>query len=141
MFSVQDKNFSKLIEGTLSEYLGFELISKSISTPSAKFEIKPHHLAPNGFLHAASIIMLADSLCGYGCIMNLPEGAQNFATVELKSNHIGTARHGIIECKAEAIHLGKNTQIWDASVFSGDKRIAVFRCTQMILWKKLDKIV
>ena len=69
---------------------------------------------------------------------NLPEGAQNFTTIELKSNHLGTAREGTIACVATAVHLGRTTQIWDATVTdkASGKTIALFRCTQMILYPK-----
>jgi acyl-coenzyme A thioesterase PaaI-like protein len=30
------------------------------------------HLAPNGYLHAGSIVTLADTIAGYGCLYNLP---------------------------------------------------------------------
>ena len=33
-------------------------------------------MAPNGFLHAASVIALADTSCGYGCVAALPGGRE-----------------------------------------------------------------
>ena len=95
-------------------------------------------LAPNGYLHAASIIALADTACGYGCVAHLPEGATNFTTIELKSNFLGTAQSGTIACVAKPAHLGRTTHVWDAVVTHQDtgKTIALFRCTQMLLWPK-----
>jgi len=123
-------------QGTLSELLGFDIISASPQEIKAGFDIKPHHLAPNGYLHAASIIMLADTSCGYGCMITLPEGANSFTTIELKSNFLGTAREGKVDCIANPIHLGRTTQVWDATVSAAGKTIALFRCTQMVLWPK-----
>jgi len=93
-------------------------------------------LAPNGYLHAGSVVTLADTCAGYGCLANLPKNATGFTTLELKSNHLGTAREGIVECIATPVHLGKTTQVWDAIVLNKDslKRIAIFRCTQLILY-------
>ena len=122
--------------GTLSELLGFDIVSASPEEIKARFDIKPHHLAPNGYLHAASIIMLADTSCGYGCMITLPEGANSFTTIELKSNFLGTAREGKVDCTATPIHLGRTTQVWDATVSAAGKTIALFRCTQMVLWPK-----
>ena len=67
-----------------------------------------------------------------GCIAHLPEGAVNFTTVELKSNFLGTAQTGTIACVARPAHLGRNTQVWDATVIHREtgKTIALFRCTQ-----------
>jgi len=98
----------------------------------------PHLLAANGYLHAGSVVTLADTASGYGCIANLPEGAANFTTIELKSNHLGTARDGVITCTAKVAHKGRTTQVWDATVTdkTSGRTIALFRCTQMILYPK-----
>lgn len=124
--------------GTFPGYLGLEITRCDNGEVAARLEVKPHHLAPNGFLHAGSIVTLADTACGYACRLNLPEGADNFTTIELKSNHLGTARDGAIEVVAKAAHLGRTTQVWDAVVTNAanGKTIAIFRCTQMILYPK-----
>lgn len=124
-------------KGTLPDLLGVEILTVQPDCLHARMEIRPHHLAPNGFLHAASVVMLADTCCGFGCIANLPEGAESFTTIELKSNHLGTARDGWIECRATPVHRGRTTQVWDAIVTTQDaKTIALFRCTQMVLWPR-----
>lgn len=100
----------------------------------AELVIQPWMLAPNGFLHAASVLLLADTAAGYACMAHLPEGAKNFTTVELKSNFLGTAREGKIRTECRAEHLGRTTHVWSATVFGPDERkLALFRCTQLIL--------
>ena len=136
MTKISIANLSERQRGTLPDLLGFDVVSASPQEILAGFEIKPHHLAPNGYLHAASVIMLADTACGYGCMINLPEGANSFTTIELKSNFLGTAREGQVDCNARPVHLGRTTQVWDASVSAGGKMIALFRCTQLVLWPK-----
>jgi len=126
----------QVFSGTLPDHLGFEFVSAEDGRIKAGFTIQGHHLAPNGFLHAASIIMLADSCCGFGCMMHLPDGASSFTTIEIKSNHLGTARDGWIDCEASPVHRGRTTQVWNATVSAAGKTIALFRCTQTILWPK-----
>ncbi len=100
----------------------------------AEFEVQPWMSAPNGYLHAASVIVLADTGAGYATIAHLPEGAKNFTTIELKTNFLGTAKDGIVRCECVAEHLGRTTQVWSAVVSGADgKKLALFRCTQMIL--------
>ena len=84
------------------------------------------------------MISLADSAAGFGCMASLPEGASGFTTIEIKSNHLGTARDGELVCTATVVHAGKSTQVWDAIVKNKatDQTIALFRCTQMILYPK-----
>jgi uncharacterized protein (TIGR00369 family) len=84
------------------------------------------------------VVGLADTACGYGCRVSLPEGATGFTTVELKTNFLGTALDGSILCTAELVHGGRTTQVWDAEVVNeaSGKRIALFRCTQLLLYPK-----
>jgi 1,4-dihydroxy-2-naphthoyl-CoA hydrolase len=122
----------------LPGHLGIRITGAGSGWMEGEFHIAKHHMAPNGFLHAGSIVTLADSLCGFACMRALPDGAGGFTTIELKSNFLGTAREGKVTARAEARHLGRTTQLWDASVAHADtaKTIALFRCTQMVLWPK-----
>ncbi len=122
----------------LPGYLGIEIIELAPNTLTSRMPVKKLHVAPNDFLHAASIVALADTACGYATLAHLPEGAQSFTTIELKSNHLGTVRDGSIACVATAQHLGRTTQVWDAVVTdeADGRQLALFRCTQMILWPK-----
>jgi 1,4-dihydroxy-2-naphthoyl-CoA hydrolase len=121
--------------GRLPGLLGIEIAEVDGPRVRARLAVAPHHLAPNGYLHAATVIALADTACGYGCVANLPAGATGFTTVELKSNFVGTLLEGALQCRAEMVHGGRTTQLWDATVTSeGDGRLlALFRCTQLIL--------
>jgi len=103
-----------------------------------RMDIRPEFLAPNGFLHAASVIALADTACGFATVAHLPDGAESFTTIELKSNFLGTATEGTLEVIARGAHLGRTTQVWDATVteVATGKTLALFRCTQMVLWPK-----
>jgi 1,4-dihydroxy-2-naphthoyl-CoA hydrolase len=125
-------------QGSLIEWMGITFLTVDDGEVSANMEITANHMAPNGFLHAAGIVALADSTCGNATIAHLPDGAESFTTIELKSNHLGTARDGILHCVAKSKHLGRTTQVWDAEVTHQEtgKTIALFRCTQMILWPR-----
>ncbi len=122
----------------LPGYLGIVILQSDPAELHAQLAVRPELMAPNGFLHAGSIVTLADTTAGYGCFQNLPAGASGFTTVELKSNHLGTVREGIVHCVARPVHLGRTTQVWDASVTAGagGKLLALFRCTQMLLYPK-----
>ncbi len=130
--------FSERQAGSLPAHLGLEWSDVSTGHVRGRFDVKPHHMAPNGFLHAASVVALADSACGYGCMRSLPGGAAGFTTLELKANFLGTARGGAVECEARLVHGGRTTQVWDAEVRAegSDRPIALFRCTQMVLYPK-----
>lgn len=125
-------------KGRLPGMVGVELLEIEVGRVKGQVALRPELWAPNGFLHAATVIALADTLCGYGCVAALPEGASGFTTVETKTNHLGTATEGAISCVATMVHGGRTTQVWDATVTHNEsgKTIALFRCTQMVLWPK-----
>ncbi|WP_022977414.1 PaaI family thioesterase [Nevskia ramosa] len=126
--------FMKLQPGTLPDLLGLEVLEVGEGLLKGRMKVERRHHAPNGFLHAASIIALADTCAGYATFAHLPKGARGFTTIELKSNFFGTALDGYIHCTATSRHRGRTTQVWDAEVSNdAGKLIAAFRCTQMIL--------
>src|SRR5689334_8405717 len=132
------EKWNRFGDGYLPGALGIEIVAIGETGVESRLPGKKALLAPNGYLHAASVIALADTSCGYGCVALLPKGAKGFTTVELKSNFLGTALEGAIRCKATPVHLGRTTQVWDAVVANeaNEARIALFRCTQMVLWPK-----
>jgi 1,4-dihydroxy-2-naphthoyl-CoA hydrolase len=132
------EHFRTFGAGYLPGLVGVEILSVTAAGVESRMAVRRELLAPNGFLHAASVIALADTSCGYGCVALLPEGANGFTTLELKSNFLGTAREGAVYCRATPVHLGRTTQVWDAVVTNEatQAKIALFRCTQMVLWPK-----
>ena len=124
--------------GTLPGLIGLTISKAEEGSLSSRLDLRNELMAPNGFLHAATVVALADTSCGYGTFMNLPEGAESFTTIELKSNFVGTKRGGAIRCDAKLVHGGRTTQVWDATVFDEEdgKPIALFRCTQMVLYPR-----
>jgi uncharacterized protein (TIGR00369 family) len=131
------EHFNRRNAGYLPGLVGLTVLQMGPEAVHSRLEVRKDLMAPNGFLHAASVVALADTSCGYGCVTHLPEGASGFTTIELKSNFLGTAREGAILCRATPVHLGRTTQVWDAVVTNeaNGARIALFRCTQMVLWQ------
>ena len=132
------EDFTRRGDRHLPGILGMRAVRVDENLFEMELPVREEVLAPNGYLHAATIIGLADTAAGYGCIAHLPEGAVSFTTIELKSNFLGTATDGTIACIARPAHLGRNTQVWDATVTHREtgRTIALFRCTQMVLWPK-----
>jgi len=131
-------HFQRFGANHLPGHLGIEIVEVSAERVRATLSVRQALLAPNDFLHAGTVVTLADTCAGYGCMAALPAGASGFTTIELKSNHMGTARDGVIECIATPVHIGRSTQVWDATItHRGTARtIALFRCTQMLLYPR-----
>jgi 1,4-dihydroxy-2-naphthoyl-CoA hydrolase len=124
--------------GRLPGLIGIRFTAIDDGMLNAELDVRPELVAPNGYLHAATVVALADTACGYGCLAHLPAGAVHFTTIELKSNFLGTVLDGTIACVARPAHLGSTTQVWDAVVTdkASAKTIALFRCTQLVIWPR-----
>jgi 1,4-dihydroxy-2-naphthoyl-CoA hydrolase len=138
MNTLTPEMFNQRGSGHLPGYLGIVITAAGAAEVTSELPVREVLMAPNGYLHAGTVVTLADTSCGYGCMANLPEGAGGFTTIELKSNHLGTALEGTLACRATPAHLGKTTQVWDAVVTHKEtgRTLALFRCTQMILYRK-----
>lgn len=127
--------FVELGRGRLPGLMGIQVDEVEVGRVRMHLPLRAELLAPNGYLHAATVVALADSACGYGCIASLPDGASGFTTIELKTNFLGTALKGTLLCEAKRVHGGRTTQVWDATVTNeAGKKLAVFRCTQLLLY-------
>jgi 1,4-dihydroxy-2-naphthoyl-CoA hydrolase len=114
--------------------IGIEFDTLEPGLVRAHLPLRQALMAPNGYLHAGTVVALADSTCGYGCMLSLPEGGTGFTTLELKTNFLRSAKEGTITCEAQLVHGGRTTQVWDATVRDPEGRtMALFRCTQLIL--------
>jgi 1,4-dihydroxy-2-naphthoyl-CoA hydrolase len=111
----------------LPGHMGIVITHADSTEVRAEVAIPMTLMAPNGCLHAGSVVTLADTSCGH---------ATGFTTIALKSNFLGTAREGTLDCTAMARHRGRTTQVWDTVVMHRETgmTIALLRCTQMILW-------
>lgn len=140
LFPKDKKDLVTLLEelgaARLPGLLGIELLELGEGTARMRCVVEPKHLASNGYLHAASVVALADTTAGYGCVASLPDGGIGFTTIELKSNHVGTLLEGALVADGTLAHGGRTTQVWDVVVSAEEtgKKLALFRCTQMILY-------
>lgn len=120
-------------------HVGVEILSCEATEVTGQLVVRDDVVAGTGFLWAPVVITLADWLCAAGTPLNIPDGADaSFTTVELKTNFIGSARTGeTVIARAVPAHVGRTTQVWDVEVSNQtrDRVIALFRATQMILYR------
>ncbi|HEY6318102.1 MAG TPA: PaaI family thioesterase [Acidimicrobiia bacterium] len=134
---VQEMNefFSPRVPGIL----GVETTDISPNQVVGKMDVSAPLIAGTGYLFAPAVVALADTLAAIGVGASRPEGSQSFTTIELKANFLGSAREGDrVIGVATAAHKGRSTQVWDCTVTNETtgRMIALFRCTQMILYPR-----
>ena len=119
--------------------VGVEILTCEPHEVTGRLEVTEPVVAGTGFLWAPVVITLADWLCAAGTPGNISDENASFTTVELKINFLGSVQAGgAIHGRATPVHVGRTTQVWDVVVTNeaDGKTIALFRCTQMILYPR-----
>src|SRR5258706_14594612 len=99
------EHFQSFGAAYLPGHVGVEILTVARDLVESRMAVGKPGMAPNGYLHAAPVVALADTSCGYGCVAALPKGASGFTTIELNANFLGTTRDGANLCRATALHL------------------------------------
>jgi uncharacterized protein (TIGR00369 family) len=78
-------------------------------------------------------VTLADTVAAWATMRQLPPG-RGFSTVELKTNVFAGAKVGDeLIATASPLHTGRRTQVWEVRIHRGERQMAHFVCTQMVL--------
>ena len=65
------QTFNTIGARKLPGHLGIVITEVSASRVSGELPVVESVMAPNGYLHAGTIVTLADTVSGYGCIASL----------------------------------------------------------------------
>ena len=121
------------IAGSFPGDLGIEPLKAARGEARGRLVVDGRHLHPGGYVHGGVWVGFADSVAAWGTMMNLLPG-HDFTTVELKLNVFAAATKGDeLIAIAEPLHVGRSTQVWEVRVSKGERLVASFSCTQMIL--------
>jgi len=87
-----------------------------------------------GILHGGASAALAESVGSAASALQLDLSKQFAVGMALDINHLKSARDGHVIARAQAIHLGRSTHLWDIRVRDEqDRTIAVSRLSMMVL--------
>lgn len=121
------------LKGSFPGYLGIELLEIEEGLVRGRMAVDHRHLHPGGYVHGGAWVAFADTIAAWGTMRNLPPG-HDLTTIELKTNVFAAGREGdVLTGTGTPIHLGRRTQVWQVDVHRGERRAALFVCTQMVL--------
>jgi uncharacterized protein (TIGR00369 family) len=113
--------------------LGHELRLIEPELIVADLRTRPEHLNSVGSIHGGVLMAFADCLGAMGAVQHLAPG-QRTATLESKTNFIGSACGNTISGRCIPIHIGRKTSVWNTIVTDSDGRLlASVTQTQMNL--------
>jgi uncharacterized protein (TIGR00369 family) len=129
------ESLNEFFRPKLPGMLGFRITEVSPEGAEGRLTVTEPLIAGTGFLFAPVVVGIADFLCAAAVGPHLPDGA-SFTTVEVKTNFVSSAREGeVVTAEARPVHLGRTTQVWDATVTNATtgRLMALFRNTQLVL--------
>jgi 1,4-dihydroxy-2-naphthoyl-CoA hydrolase len=122
-----------LLENTLNQVLGFELLDASPESAHARFPVEDRVRQPFGLVHGGAYSALAESLVS---------AATHFAVAENGSYAVGQSNHttflrpvteGTVHAAARVLHRGRTTWIWDVDFTDdGGRLCAIARVTMAV---------
>ena len=130
------KKLNDLCQGTFISFLGIEFLDNGKDFVEARMPVD-NKLQPMGLLHGGASLALAETIASGGSYLLVdPEKYEVFG-LQVSGNHLSTVSDGTLYARAEIIHQGKSTHVWDVKI-KGDngKLISVTRVTMMIVKKK-----
>lgn len=108
-------NFS---QNTMVEHLGIIITEVSDKHISGKMPVDHRTHQPMGLLHGGASAAFAETLASYGANMLVMPLNKTAVGQNLHINHIKSVRTGWVFGKAELIHRGVTSQVWEIKIFN-----------------------
>ena len=124
-------------KATLMETLNIEYIDVGENYLVAKMPVTSQVHQPDGVLHGGATVALAESVGSMASHIFLDTKDFFVRGLEIAANHVKSIREGDVYARAEVVHKGRTTQIWDIKVTDKDGNlISICKLTTIALSKK-----
>ncbi|NCO18717.1 MAG: hotdog fold thioesterase [Gammaproteobacteria bacterium] len=121
-------------QDTLMEALGILYSAAGDEFLEATMPVESRHHQPMGILHGGATAALAESVASAASAIQLGHSGRVPVGLELSINHIRSVREGLLTARAEPIHLGRSTQLWQIRIRDQqDRLIALAKLSVMVL--------
>ncbi|HET6559581.1 MAG TPA: PaaI family thioesterase [Prolixibacteraceae bacterium] len=122
------------LKGTMIEHLGIRLTAFGEGWVEATMPIDHRTFRPGGMLHGGANLALAETIAGFGSMLTVDIQHYDIRGIQVSANHTGKADGSVVYARAEVLHLGKRTHVWNVDIKSEDgKLVSTARVTNMIV--------
>ncbi|MEY3418072.1 MAG: hypothetical protein RL060_2184 [Bacteroidota bacterium] len=123
-------------ETNMLAHLGIEITEIGTDYIVGKMPVDDRTKQPYGFLHGGASVVLAESLGSIGANHFVDQEKYYCVGLEINANHLRPVQSGYVIGKAQAIHLGKTTQIWEIKITNeAQKLVCISRLTMAVIAK------
>ena len=123
-----------LLRDTLMETLGIRYTDAGDGFLEAAMPVDSRHHQPMGILHGGATAALAESVASAASGLALAGTGRRPVGLDLGINHIRSVTTGELKARAEAVHLGRSTHLWQIRIVDErDRLIAHAKLVIMVL--------
>ena len=136
------EDINRICRGTFVEHLAIEFLNYGEAFVEARMPVDAKKIQPMGLLHGGAALALAETVASCGSFLLVDRDKYSVLGLQVTGNHIATMGEGNLIARAEIIHKGRSTHVWDVKLVS-DKGvlISVARVTNSIIEKnKRDRL-
>lgn len=134
------EEINRICKDTFIGYLDIEFLEYSNDSVVARMPVDENKLQPMGLLHGGASLALAETVASAGSVFIVDEKKYNVLGLQVTGNHISTLSSGEVIARAELVHKGNSTHVWDVKISSQDgKLISIARVTNVIIEKDQGK--
>jgi 1,4-dihydroxy-2-naphthoyl-CoA hydrolase len=133
----QLEHIKSFAEKNMLAHLGIEITAVGDDYVCGKMPVDERTQQPFGLLHGGASAVLAESLGSIGANMLVDQSKYVCAGLEINANHVRPVKEGYVFGKAQAIHIGSTTQIWEIKISNADdKLVCISRITIAVISKQ-----
>ena len=126
---------NQFCKGTFISFLGIEFLDYGKDYINARMPVDDK-LQPMGLLHGGASLALAETIASGGSYLLVDPEKYDVLGFHVSGNHIATVSEGFLLARAELIHKGKTTHLWDVNIRNDKgKLISVTRVTIRVIKK------
>lgn len=103
-------------KNTMVEYLAIEFTEIGENYLCAKMPVNERTKQPAGILHGGANVVLAETIGSVAANVIAAASGKMAVGLEVNANHLRPVSQGFVYGKAQAVHLGKTTQIWEIRI-------------------------
>ncbi|GAA4271773.1 hotdog fold thioesterase [Aquimarina gracilis] len=127
---------AQMCKNTLMETLEISFCEVGKDYLIAKMPVNPRVHQPDGVLHGGAMVALAESVGSAASYMFLNSKDLFIRGIEISANHVKSVREGYVYARAEVVHPGRTTQLWDIKIRDEEQNlVSVVKLTTIALPK------
>lgn len=124
-------------KNTLLETLDIQFTEVGVDYLVAKMPVNERVYQPDGILHGGATFALAETVGSVASVVFAKVQNVQVRGIEMSGNHLRSVKKGNVYAKAQAIHLGRTTQIWEIRVTDEEEKlVSLIKLTTLSLPKK-----